>query len=149
MARLSFWYFQILFSPVDGEHNEHQGGENIAAGPHHHQPLARKVPRVPLQAEFSTIFCTSTSMHDNDEVSEWFNVSPHFARRTSCFLWFCNANTSITTLQMVSIGIVMKQTIASARVRWKTKKWTFVRLCISYLPFTKSLLIGLVWMCTS
>ena len=56
MARLSFWYFQILFSPVDGEHDEHQGGENIAAGPHHHQPLARKVPRVPLQAEFSKIF---------------------------------------------------------------------------------------------
>ena len=73
-------------------------------------------------------------MHDNDEVFDGCFSS-------FCFLWLCNANTSITILQMVSIGIVMKQTIASARVRWKTKKWTFVRLCISYLPYIILLLI--------
>ena len=41
--------------------------------------------------------------------------------------------TSITTLQMVSMGIVMKEITASARVRWKTRKCTLVRLTRSTL----------------
>ena len=41
--------------------------------------------------------------------------------------------TSMTTLQMVSMGIVMKEMTASARVRWNTRKCTFVRLTRSTL----------------
>ena len=45
--------------------------------------------------------------------------------------------TSNTTLQMVSIGITTKETMASAIVRWKTKKWTLVRLRTSYLGLSQ------------
>ena len=41
--------------------------------------------------------------------------------------------TSMTTLQMVSMGIVMKEMTASAKVRWNTRKCTFVRLTRSTL----------------
>ena len=53
--------------------------------------------------------------------------------------------TSITTLQIVSIGIVMKEITASARVRWKTRKWTFVRLTRSTLQISNWTKIFSIW----
>ena len=35
--------------PVNTEYDEHEGGEDVSAGPDHHQNLASHVPSVPLK----------------------------------------------------------------------------------------------------
>ena len=92
--REGLYYNGYHLAPVNRKNNKHQGGENVAASPHHHQPLARQVPRVPLKVHI--VF--------------FDKLKPD------------GEPTSMTTLQMVSMGIVMNETIASARVRWNTRK---------------------------
>ena len=38
-----------VYAPVYAEHDQHVGGEDEAAGPHHHQNLTHKVAGVPLK----------------------------------------------------------------------------------------------------
>ena len=41
----------ILLPPVNADDHEYQGGENVAAGPEHHEDLAHDVTRVPLDGQ--------------------------------------------------------------------------------------------------
>ena len=41
----------VVCAPVYAEHDQHVGGEDEAAGPHHHQNLAHEVAGVPLNTQ--------------------------------------------------------------------------------------------------
>ena len=41
----------ILYLPVDGDHDQHGGGQVVAEGPHHHQHLAGNVVSFPLKID--------------------------------------------------------------------------------------------------
>ena len=78
--------------PVNTEYDEHEGGEDVSTSADHHQNLASHVPSVPLK---------HLSSH------------PTFDNIITI--------TSMTILQLVSMGMVMKEMTVSAMVRWKTR----------------------------
>ena len=88
-------------TPVYANHHQHEGREDVAPGPHHHQHLAHEVARMPLQHHNLCVW--TWIMND-----EW---------------WMPTCNVSFHS---VSMGMVMKQVMQSARVRWNTRKWTLV-----------------------
>ena len=50
LSMLSMCLCPVL-APVNAEHDEHVGGEDEAARPHHHQNLAHEVAGVPLNTQ--------------------------------------------------------------------------------------------------
>ena len=47
----------VVSAPVYAEHDEHVGGEDEAARPHHHQNLAHEVAGVPLNTQHYVRVC--------------------------------------------------------------------------------------------
>ena len=84
----------VVCAPVYAEHDQHVGGEDEAPGPHHHQNLAHEVAGVPL----------NTQHYHSDYIT------------ANMYLL-----TSMVARQMVSMGRVTKQVMASAMVRWYTR----------------------------
>ena len=83
--------------PVDTEHDEHERGEDVSSSPDHHQNLASHVPSVPLK---------------NSTLS-----FPSYR----CIFNLIITITSMMILQLVSMGMVMKEMTVSAMVRWNTR----------------------------
>ena len=83
--------------PVNTEHDEHEGGEDVSSSSDHHQNLASHVPSMPLK--HSTL------------------SSPFY----KCTYNIIITITSMMILQLVSMGMVMKEMTVSAMVRWNTR----------------------------
>ena len=119
----NFWWWW-WWKPIDTEYDEHKWGEDVSPSPDHHQHLASHVPSVPLKfhqdIDIHCLFYNGATVFQLVViVSRRIKLVPLDFRKS--LTDFDISITSIMILQLVSIGMVMKEMMASAMVRWNTR----------------------------